>query len=88
MSSSLLFHRYWLIVIGQVYSFFCNIPALDVETKNSLFNVGLYCTVAVITVPNCGTLQILISRIIAVHGGKANENYDRFHTIRGNEVLL
>jgi len=32
-------------------------------------------------VPNCGTLQIIISRIIALHGGNAYEDYGRFHKI-------
>ena len=29
--------------IGQANNFFCNFPMLDVETRNSLFKVGLYC---------------------------------------------
>ena len=54
---------------------------LDVETKNSLFEVySVYS--AVIMVPNCGTLQIISSKIIALHGGKACEDYGRLHTIR------
>jgi len=33
---------------------------------------------------NCGTLQIIFSRRTALHGGKAYEDYGRFHTIRAN----
>jgi len=65
---------------GQANSFFCNLPMLDVETRTLCFRY----TVAVITVPNCGTLKIIISRIIALHGGKVYEEYGDFHTIRAN----
>jgi len=51
---------------------------LDVETKHSLFKV----TLAVIVVPNCGTLQTIISRIFALHEGNVFEDHDRFHTTR------
>jgi hypothetical protein len=66
--------------IGQANNFFVIFQCLTLKLKT----LCLRYTVTVITVPNCGTLQITSSKITALHGGKACKDYGRFHTIRAN----
>jgi len=72
--------------IGQANSFLCYFQMLDVGTKNSLVKVY---TLAVITFPNCGTLQNnnLEDYFHCMHEVKAYKDYGCFHTIRANQVL-
>jgi len=79
--------------IGQANIFFGNFPMLDTETKNSLVRHTVAVNMLKhffqvfyeifgrinILIYSCETLQIIISRIIALHGGIAFKDYGRLH---------